>query len=64
MPSESTADEKPIEVWIRFSDEIDGMEVLHDGEVVWQDNGVDLDQYLAWFAPKDRPVLLRYGSDS
>lgn len=38
-------------------EDIDGVRVLHDGEVVWQDGGFDVSQYLMHFAPKG-PVVL------
>lgn len=50
--------EEPIRVTFDFSCEhIDGVRVLHDGEVVWQDSSMDVSQYLMHYTPKG-PVVL------
>ncbi len=44
-------------------EENDGVMVLHDGVIAWQEQSWGyIDQYLAFYAPKDTPVILRYGS--
>lgn len=53
-----TGQDHTITVTFDYScEEIDGVRVLHDGEVVWQDSSEDVGQYLMHFAPKT-PVFI------
>ena len=53
---------EPVTVTIVLQDEendLEGVQVRHDDELVWQENSVgDMDQYFRHYAPKGVPVIL------